>query len=197
MAANRFSCFGFTCSLVLFVITDKEIQAYWNWYDWFIIRWNCVSFFGFPLLPFAYALKYWFGLKGLWLLNGTVDGDFGNSFELWEAGRKEGRTFGNFWWWWKRNHSWNFNRKFKPEWRDGEVQEFRILLHDMPLGAHRFEWCTKAGFHGKNYIAYRIKGKVECRYSAANDKFEKSMGSGGNEYRLRMKNLWHILINYK
>jgi hypothetical protein len=183
------------------MITDKEIQAYWNWYDWYIIRWNLVSFFGFPLLPFAYILKYKFNVKGLWLLNDTVDGDFGSAKELKKAGRTVGRTLSNFIWWWLRNHSRNFVEKFKPEWSDGEVEDFRVIKSTVfkagteieQLKKIRFVWCTKDGIHGLHYIAYRVNGKVECRYSAANDKFEKSMGSGGNEYRLRIKNPLYIL----
>ncbi len=173
-------------------ITDKEIETYWNRYDWFIIRWNLVSFFGFPFLPFAYILKYKFNVKGLWLLNDTVDGDFGSAKELKKAGRKVERTLSNFIWWWFRNHSRNFVEKFKPEWNGGEVDEFRILVHDIPLGAHRFEWCSKDGFHGKNYIAYRVNGKVECRFSEADNKMQRQMGSGGNEYRFRFKGILTI-----
>jgi len=185
------------------VITDREIKDYWSRYDWFIIKWTLVSFFGFPLLPIAYILKYWFKVKGLWLLNDTVDGDFGSKKELKAAGRKECRTLGNFWWWWFRNHSWNFNRKFIPEWNDGECEEFRIIKSNIfKPGTNiedqkkiRWAWCSKNGIHGHHYIAARINGKIECRFSEANDKMQRQMGSGGNEYRFRFKNL--IVIFFK
>ncbi len=180
------------------MITDKEIQGYWNRYDLFIILWNLVSFFGviliFPI-PISYLLKYKFGVKGLWLLNDTKDGDFGDPEELKKAGRKEGRTIGNFIWWWKRNHSWNFNRKFTPEWNGGDVKDFRIIMQILPTGSDKFTWCSKDGVHGINYIAYRVNGKVEVRYSRAGENHEKQLGSGGNEYRFKIKNIFYNLLN--
>jgi len=180
------------------MITDKEIQTYWNRYDWFIIKWDYISFFGFPLLPFAYILKYWFNAKGLWLLNDTIDGDFGSKNELKKAGRKEGKTLGNFLWWWFRNHSTNYNRKFIPEWDGGNAEEFTIISTSLTkdqILKNRWTWCSKNGMHGHHYIAARINGKIECRFSEATDKMQRQMGSGGNEYRFRFKGLPTIFMN--
>jgi len=179
------------------MITDREIQRYWNQYDWFVIKWNCVSFFGFPLLPFAYILKYKFNVKGLWLLNDTVDGDFGSENELEKAGRTADKTLGNFLWWWFRNHSTNYNRKFIPEWNGGKAEEFRIIslsLTREQILKNRWTWCSKNGIHGHHYIAARINGEIECRFSEATDKMQRQMGSGGNEYRFRFKGLLYIFF---
>jgi hypothetical protein len=175
-------------------ITDKEIKAYWRNYDLFIILWNLVSFFGFPFIPLAYILKYWFGIKGLWLLNDTKDGDFGDPKELKKADRKIGKTWGNFWWWWFRNHSFNFNRKYIPNWNAGKAEDFRVIKSNISKH-NRWTWCSQNGVHGYHYIAARINGKVECRFSEASPEFQRQMGSGGNEYRFRFKGIWHILKN--
>lgn len=180
------------------MITDKEIATYWRNYDLFIIRWFCVSFFGFPLLPLAYIGKYYLGGKNIWLLNDTKDGDFGDPAELRKAGRNPGRTFGNFMWWWFRNHSWNYNRKFIPNWNGGQAEDFRIIrtsLTNEQIERNRWAWCYQNGWHGYHYIAARINGKIECRFSEANDKMQRQMGSGGNEYRFRFKGIWTIFAN--
>ena len=180
------------------MITDKGVQGYWNRYDWFIILWNLISFFGLPLVPLAYILKYKFGVKGLWLLNDTEDGDFGSKKELEEAGRKGGKTWGNFWWWWFRNHSWNFNRKFIPQWNGGKATFFKIIsstLTKEQIEEDRWTWCSKNGIHGHHYVPAIINGKLECRFSEANDTMQRQMGSGGNEYRFRFKGLPIIFVN--
>jgi len=156
-----------------------------------------VSFFGFPFIWLAYILKYKFGVKGLWLLNDTEDGDFGSKKELEAAGRKEGRTWGNFWWWWFRNHSWNFNRKFIPEWNGGAFDFIMIIASsftDEQIKDNPWIWCNQKDNHGYHYVAAIINGKLECRFSEANDKMQRQMGSGGNEYRFRFKGLLHIFF---
>ena len=180
------------------MITVEGIQDYWNRYDWFIIRWNIISFFGFPFIWLAYILKYKFGIKGLWLLNDTVDGDFGSKKELEDAGREPGETWSNFWWWWFRNHSWNFNRKFIPQWNGGKAESFKVISTSLTreqIEEDRWTWCSKNGIHGHHYIAAIINGKIECRFSEANDKMQRQMGSGGNEYRFRFKGLPIIFVN--
>jgi len=164
------------------LITNKEITAFWNKWDLIIISWNAVSFFGFPLIPFAYVLKYWFGVKGLWLLNDTVDGDFGDPNELKKAGRLHKSKFLNFWWWWFRNHSWNYICKFKPSSNGGGVYEHRVLIGE----TYNPVWLKEKGiFH----VCYRGEkdGRIECRYSEITDKVEKHFGAGGFRYKLHYK----------
>ncbi len=180
------------------MITEKDIQDYWASYEWFILKWNMVSFFGFLFIPLAYVLKYWFGVKGLWLLNDTEDGDFGSYNELKNAGRLDKSKWANFWWWWFRNHSWNYNRKYIPNWDNGTAEFFIIIstsLTKEQIEKNRWTWCSMNGTHGHHYVAAIIKGKIECRFSEADHKMQRQMGSGGNEYRFRFKGLLTILKN--
>lgn len=172
------------------MISEKEIQAFWNRWDIIMISWFLVSLFGFPLLPFAYILKYKFGVKGLWLLNDTVDGDFGDPDVLKEYGRSNKSKLSNFIWWWFRNHSWNYISKFNPEWEGGKTKDFLIIkttLTREQILNNPFQWCTKKGVHGLHYIAYRINGKVYCRYSEANAKRERIFGAGGDRFKLKIR----------
>ena len=177
------------------MITKKDLKKYWADYDLFILKWNLVSFFGFIFIPFALILKYIFKIKGIWLLNDTEDGDFGSYNELKKAGRLDKSKWSNFWWWWFRNHSWNFNRKFIPEWNGGKAESFKVISTSLTreqIEEDRWTWCSKNDIHGHHYVAAIINGKLECRFSEANDKMQRQMGSGGNEYRFRFKGLFHI-----
>lgn len=204
------------------MITDKEISKYWRDYDLFIILWFCISLWfvlsaisfllslvflifdlynWFPLflfglvIPINILLKYGFGRKGLWLFNdkenGEGSGDFGDPVEIEKAGLQHKSKLYIVIWWWFRNHSWNFNRKFLPEWNHGQAEEFRVVKSNINTG-NRWEWCSKDGVHGYHYIAARINGQIECRFSEAGPNYQRQMGSGGNEYRFRFKNLWRI-----
>jgi len=211
-------------------ITDEELEEYWERFDIFVLTWNLVSGFfistlvaiplvivlvlsgntwGWYLMPYALVvpiniiLKYVFNVGGLWLFNDTKDGDTGDPEELKKANRLGKSKLSNIIWWWFRNHSWNYNRKFIPEWEDGEYQDFRVisssLIHEGMLDSYidkiRWTWCSKDGKHGHHYIAARINGKIECRYSEAGENLQRQMGSGGNEYRFRFKNLIKIFKN--
>lgn len=191
------------------MITDKEIKGFWKFYIWFLIRWNAVSLFAvctvivppilliwgiyWPLVfllffPGALILKYQFGVKGIWVLNDTKDGDFGDPAILKKYGHQNKSKVFKFIWWFSRNHSWNFNRKFKPDWKAGEYVEMMIIEQDLPDGADDFTWCEQEGIHGVNYVAYRVYagGKVMCRYSRADKNGERQYGAGGNEYVFRI-----------
>lgn len=197
------------------MITDKEITAFWNRYDVIIISWGCVSFFFiasllpwyylFPWLfgielhwaiwfyylvvPVNFLLKYGLGIKRLWFFNDTADGDFGDPNLLKKYGLENKPKWFRFIWWTSRNITWNYISKFKPEWNNGQAEDFRIIKSTITNDAEsplRWTWCDKYNTHGMHYIAARINGKVVCRYSTAGSKREKQMGAGGDRYILHL-----------
>lgn len=171
------------------MITDREIKAFWNRWDLIMIRWFLVSAFGLlsTAVIWAFILKHYCGVKTkFWLLNDTVDGDFGAEWWLKEKGWTPGLW--SAFHWWRRNHSWNYICKFAPEWEGGNTQERRIIRSTIDHEKHGFfTWCSKDGVHGLHYVAYRINGKVYCRYSQANKKREKIFGAGGDRYKLKLR----------
>lgn len=168
------------------LITDKEVKGFWNRFDLIIISWNVVSLIGFVFLPIALLLKYVFKVKGIWLLNDSKDGDFGDPVVLEKYGYTDKPKWFRFLWWWFRNHSWNYIEKFKPTCNSSksQVSEYRIF-HDS-RGTGNTEWLQENGLF---YICYRCKetNKVYCRYSKVTDKIIKQMGAGGDRYKLHLK----------
>jgi len=174
------------------VITDKEIKAFWNDYDSHMDRWFLVWFFGFfsGAVIIAHILKHVFKVKTkFWLLNDTVDGDYGADWWLKREGLKPG-LWSAFRWWW-RNRAWNYFMLKVPEWNAGQADEFRVIectieVYDRIDGRWR-KANKSAGIYGINYYCYRLNGKVFCNYSEATPKIEKQFGAGGNEYRQWIK----------
>lgn len=168
------------------MITDKEVKSFWNKWDLIIISWNLISIFGFIFLPLALLLKYQFGVKGIWLLNDTVDGDLGADWWLNERGYRNSSKFIRFIMWWFRNHSWNYINLFKPTSNSAasQVSEYRVF-HDS-RGTGNTEWLKEEGFF---YICYRCKetGKVYCRYSKITEDWEKQFGAAGDRNKLHIK----------
>lgn len=197
MAANRFSCFGFTCSLVLFVITDKEIQAYWKFYWILMFKWFGRSFLAFisTAVIWDFISKNYLGSKKWYSsMNDTSDGDFGSEKWRKETGRSKGLWSAFLWWW--INHSWNYIRQFIPEFEGGEVDKdsngndiFIAIKDTLNKKTDYGRWTRaigKDGIFGTNYIAFKINGNTYCQYSFANKYFTIQLG-GGSEYRFRMK----------
>jgi len=157
------------------LISDKEIQSFWNGFYWLMIRWFAVSLFGFFSggLFVAFVLKYNCKVKfKFWWLNDTEDGDF-----------KYGTGFFNVIKWWLRNHSWNYIRQFKPGWDAGEADEFKTIKNTVK--GNRWRRASREN-PGTKHIAYKIDGKTYCQWSYANKLMSIQLG-GGSEYRLRMK----------
>lgn len=169
------------------MISKKEIWSFWVELSLIQIARFSLSFFGFILLPFALILKYQFGVKDIWLLNDTKDGDFGND-PNWKHYDKP--KWVRFFLWFFRNHSWNFIRNFNPEWNAGEAFEYKIIKNTTGKDV-KWVWCTRLGTHGTHYIAYRVfeGGKVYCRYSTANHRKERHYGCGGERYKIKRKPL--------
>lgn len=129
-------------------------------------------------------------------MNNTPDGDFGNEEWLEEKGLK--KSWYSAFRWWFRNHSWNYISQFNPEWKDGENEEYRIIKNTTGVKAENlpdgiYTWLTRdMKIEGELYVAYRINGKVYCRYSKVwKDwlgrwrQFQK--GAGGERYKLNRK----------
>lgn len=183
-------------------ITQKEIDAFWSFYRKIMFRWNFVSALG--LLSFgvvlAFIAKHVFQVKfKFWWLNDTPDGDFGGQWWLDREGLKPGTRSAIRWWF--RNHSWNYISKFNPDWKDGEVdivngkEEVEILHCDVDVSRFDdlfFHWMTREDGIGTIYIAYRINGRVYCRFSQVKKDWlgrlvQIQRGAGGRRYRYNKK----------
>ena len=174
------------------MITDKEITAFWIR---FVLR-EVIYFFVWSIgfistaVIWAFILKHVFKVKWkIWLLNDTVDGDFGADWWLRREGLKPG-LWSAFRWWW-RNKAWNFYIRSVPKWNAGEVDEFRMIkltiLDEQMYQYAMYNRFTKANkekeIYGINYYCYKLNGKVFCNYSKASPSIEMQFGAGGQEYR--------------
>jgi len=170
------------------MITEREITAFWIRFASREIVYFLVWFSGFisTAVIWAFILKHVFKVKiKFWLLNDTVDGDFGAGWWL----RREGLTHGlwsAFRWWW-RNKAWNFYIRSVPEWNAGKVDEFWVIKDTIKFSNRTDGRFTKAnidkGIYGINYYCYKLNGKVFCNYSKATPSIEMQFGAGGQEYR--------------
>lgn len=134
-------------------------------------------------------------------MNDTEDGDFGAVWWLLDNNLKP--SWYSAFRWWFRNHSWNYISQFNPEWNEGDNEEFRILTNT--IGEDLFDrdtwpdgiytWLTRdMKIEAELYVAYRINGKVYCRYSKVwKDKLGRwkqfQKGAGGDRYKLNRKPL--------
>ena len=174
------------------MITDKEITAFWIRFALREIVYFLVWFSGFisGLVIISHIIKHVFKVKiKFWLLNDTVDGDYGADWWLKREGLKPG-LWSAFRWWW-RNKAWNFYTRTVPEWDAGRVDKFRVIeltisdIQMYEMGRYnRFKKANKSkGIYGINYYCYQLNGKVFCNYSEATPNKEKQFGAGGNEWR--------------
>ena len=163
--------------------------------------WFLVWLFGFltGAVLVAYLLKHVFKVKWrMWLLNDTVDGDYGADWWLKREGLKPGVVSAWLWWW--RNMAYNYLLLVLPDWNNGEVDDFLQINLIIPKKQMldekgRYNAFTKAnkekGIYGINHYCYLLNGKVYCNYSRT-IKFlglviELQFGAGGNEYRFFVK----------
>ena len=181
------------------MITQKEIDAFWRSYWWIIFKWNLVSIVGFLSggVVIAFILKHLFKVKfEFWWLNDTVDGDFGSTD--WLKDNDTGFKLLNAFLWWWRNHNWNYISKYNPDWEKGENERYKILsnttgVHYSQLEDGLYTWLTKDfKKEAKLYVAYRINGKVYCRYSEVYKDVlgrwhQTQKGAGGRRYKLNLK----------
>lgn len=178
------------------MITDKEITRFWLKFALLHLLWFLVYSIGFfsGLVILCHFLKHQCNVKWkFWLLNDTVDGDYGADWWLEKKGLKPS-LWSAFCWWW-RNKAYNFYLLFAPQWNAGQVDEFRLLkltIDDIDMyNGNRYNRFTKAvkedAIYGINYYAYRINGVVYCNYSNATEKRDTQFGAGGNEWRFFIK----------
>lgn len=151
-----------------------------------------VWFIGFftGLVILCHFLKHVCNVKmKFWLLNDTVDGDYGEEEWLEDKGYEPG-LWSAFCWWW-RNKAWNFLNRTKPAFKSGEADEFDTVINTIPKYQRRDGRWTKANkkhkIYGKNYFYFRLKGRVYFNCSSATKNVEKQFGAGGNEWRCWMK----------
>jgi len=174
------------------MITEKEITAFWIRFALREVIYFLVWSIGFisTAVIWAFILKHVFKVKiKFWLLNDTVDGDFGADWWLQREGLKPG-LWSAFRWWW-RNKAWNFYLRSVPEWNAGKVYEFWYIKNTIKLYERVDGRFTKANkdkeIYGINYYCYRLNGKVFCNYSKASPSIEMQFGAGGNEWRMWIK----------
>lgn len=152
------------------------------WMEWFYVKMGHFSaaLFGFPLLPFAFLLKYEFGVKGLWLLNDTVDGDFGAEWWLKETGLKN--KFIRAIRWWLRNSVWNLKLLTAPKWT-GEYDVVQVIKNDVSNPLH---WITQYE-RGTNFVYYEVEGMLYFRFSHSNKLFNVHFGMTGERYSFKLR----------
>lgn len=131
-----------------------------------------------------------------WWLNYTADGDFGS--KKWLEDNDSGFLIINFIKWWFRNHSWEFISKYNPDWKAGENDKYKIIInttgvHYSQLEDGLYTWLTKDfKKEAKLSVAYRVNGKVFCRYShvyrdVLGRWHQTQKGAGGRRYKLNLK----------
>ena len=170
------------------MITDREITGFWIRFALREIVYLLVWVFGFfsGLVIISHILKHVFKVKmKFWLLNDTVDGDFGADWWLKREGLKPG-LWSAFRWWW-RNKAWNFYRLNVPEWNAGEVDYFWCIKNTIEFDGKWIKANKDKGIYGINYYCYKLNGKVFCNYSEATPDIEMQFGAGGNEWRMWIK----------
>jgi len=158
--------------------------------------------FAFPWLipltlftPGSIILKYVFKVKNVWILNDYEGNDSGQKWWLKKKGLKPGLITSILWWF--RNHSWNYYKKFDPDWNAGQVYEYELRINttEIPGRETIWVWCSKYAtknnppIYGEHLLIYRVfeGGKVWFRHSKASPNKELQFGYGGNEYRWRKK----------
>ena len=170
------------------MITDNEIQTYWIRFALREIVYFLVWVFGFfsGVVIIAHILKHVFKVRmKFWLLNDTVDGDFGADWWLKREGLKPS-LWSAFRWWW-RNKAWNFYRLNVPEWNAGKADEFWCIKNTIKFDGKWIKANKDKGIYGINYYCYKLNGKVFCNYSKASPSIEMQFGAGGNEWRMWIK----------
>lgn len=172
------------------IITRKEKIGALARYCWLIFLWFLVWFFGFisGSVIVAHYLKHVLDVKmKFWLLNDTVDGDYGEEEWLDNKGYEPG-LWSAFCWWW-RNKAWNFLNRTKPHWAGGKADSFRTVKNTIvKLVDGRWTKANKKHkIYGLNFFFFRLKGKVFFNFSYANKFIEVQFGAGGNEWRCWVK----------
>lgn len=190
-------CFNHCPGTFIYMITKQERKAFWIRYWKIILNWTSLSLLAFlsTAIIWAHILKHVFKWKTeFWILNDTVDGDYGADWWLKEKGHKKRNLWTAFNWWF-RNHSWNWIRYFNPQWKAGEVDKdengndiFSVLKSTIDTSGEngRFSRADKYN-KGVHSIAYKINGITFCQYSKANWLFTFQIGTGGSEWRYRSK----------
>ena len=166
------------------MITDKEKRLFWIGFALREVIYFLVWSIGFisTAVVWAFILKHVFKVeRKMWLLNDTVDGDFGADWWLQREGLKPG-LWSAFRWWW-RNKAWNFYIRSVPEWNAGKVDEFWCIKNTIRFDGKWIKANKSKGIYGINYYCYKLNGKVFCNYSKASQSIEMQFGAGGNEYR--------------
>lgn len=178
------------------MITTQERRVFWIRYWKIILNWTSLSMLAFfsTAVIWAHILKHVFKVKiKFWILNYTVDGDYGADWWLEEKGYKKRNLWTAFLWWW-RNHSWEWISFFNPPWKAGEVDRdekgndiFETIKSTITTYKNgRFSRASKNN-KGVHAIAYKINGEVFCQYSKANWLYTIQIGTGGSEWRFRAK----------
>lgn len=136
-----------------------------------------VAVFGFPLLLFAFLLKYGFDVKGLWLLNDTKDGDFGGFQWKLQKLRKfpiKNRLIIKIYLavlWYLRNSVWNLKNLTAPKWT-AEYTIIKIVKNEV---GNPWRWVNQAD-RGTNFIYKEVAGQLQFMYSHSNDVFNCQFG---------------------
>lgn len=161
----------------------------WFWTKFFAVQ----VFLFFPvgmlsviLYPISYFFRYVLKLDLFYyLLNSTVDGDFGD--DNWRQKHNLEKGFWTGWRWTLRNSAWNFKGLFRPKWRAGETEAFETIKNTFD---NKWQWASKSGRqYGLNHCYYIVDGTTYGRFSFADRYSEIQLGAGGDGYKFKLKGL--------
>lgn len=157
------------------------------WIRFFIIKIVIEGTFlicSIPLVPVAFLLKHKFGINVppfKWMLNDTIDGDYGDPNWLNRMGLEPG-LWSAFRWWW-RNPVWNFKLLFAPK-SHAESTIIKVFKHE--VGPTPFMW-VRQDLRGTNHLYYIIDGTLYGRFSYCNDYINIYLGIGGRRHILKIR----------
>lgn len=165
-------------------------EKLWAWSEFICVKIGhfITAVLGFPFLPIAFALKYWFGVKNIWLLNDTKDGDFGDPEWKLRKLRKfpiKSRLIRKLYLlilWYLRNSLWNLKLLTAPKW---DVDDYQIVYTVKNEVGHPMTWVTQED-RGTNFVWFRSHGLLFFRYSSSG-KFNIQAGAAGERYNFKIR----------
>lgn len=106
---------------------------------------------------------------------------------------REGLTpsFWSFLRWHWRNPAWGFHKYIQPK-SHADTEIIKIYAHQGE--GHILRWCNRdRGHYGYKHVYFTASGTLYGRLSFADEKSEIMLGTSGNRYVCRVKNIGHLI----